>query len=484
MSVKASSAKTALNAKNLAGLGAERLAELLIELGASDASVKRRLRMELAAASGSANMAREVTKRLSAIAKARSFVEWPKIKELRADLELQRGVIAEQVAKIDAAEALELMWRFLALANSVLNRCDDSNGLMGDIFRGAVEDLARLAHAVKPAPDMLADKVYAALLENGFGQYDRLIETLAASLGQQGLESLKDKFVRLSKEPVKKPAAAERKAVGWGSHSGPIYEDEIDERQRQSAIREALKSIADAQGDVDSFIAQYDAKSKTMPAIATEIAQRLLTAGRLDEAWSAIDAVEASGPRWLPYEWETTRLAILDALGRSGEAQAFRWTCFERSLNADHLRAYLKRLPDFEDIEAEERALDFAMGAKDHLHALHFLTGWPAFDRAAMLVERHAGTWDGNLYEILTAAAAALEAKRPLAATILRRAMIDYTLDHAKSTRYRHAARHLAECDSLAAAIGDFGALAPHRDYVAALQAKHGRKAGFWEHVV
>jgi hypothetical protein len=57
-SVKASSAETALNAKNLAGLGAERLAELLMELGAGDASIKRRLHMELAAASGSANVAR------------------------------------------------------------------------------------------------------------------------------------------------------------------------------------------------------------------------------------------------------------------------------------------------------------------------------------------------------------------------------------------------------------------------------------------
>ena len=124
------------------------------------------------------------------------------------------------------------------------------------------------------------------------------------------------------------------------------------------------------------------------------------------------------------------------------------------------------------------------MDAKDHLHALHFLIGWPALDRAAMLVERHAGAWDGNLYEILTPAAAALEAKRPLAATLLRRAMIDFTLDHAKSTRYRHAARHLAECDSLASAIGDFGVLAPHEAYVAALRSKHGRKSGFWEHVV
>ena len=48
---------------------------------------------------------------------------------------------------------------------------------------------------------------------------------------------------------------------------------------------------------MDSFIAQYDAKSKTMPAIATEIAQRLLTAGRLDEAWSAINAVDESRAR-------------------------------------------------------------------------------------------------------------------------------------------------------------------------------------------
>jgi hypothetical protein len=480
---KASSAKTGLNAKNLANLGAERLAELLMDLGARDASVKRRLRLELAAATGSADVIRELTKRLTTIANAHSFVEWPKIKELAAHLGLQRSAIAEQVAKIDAAEALELMWRFLALANPVLDRCDDSSGVVSDIFLGAIEDLARLAREVKPAPDALADRVYAALLENRFGQYDRLIETLADTLGREGLERLKGKFTQLSKEPAEKPAAAERKAIGWGSHSCPIYEDELQERQRQSTIRLALQDIADAQGDVDSFIAQHDDKSKTVPAIAAGIAQRLLAAERVEEAWSAINAIGENRPDWLPCEWETTRLAILEALGRSEEAQAFRWTCFERSLSADHLRAYLKRLPDFDDIEAEQRALGFVMGVEDHLQALHFLIAWPALDKAAKLVEEHTGAWDGNRYESLTPAADALEAKRPLAATILRRAMIDYALDNAKSTRYRHAARHLAECESLAVAIPDFGALAPHKAYVAALKSKHGRKTGFWEHV-
>ena len=71
---------------------------------------------------------------------------------------------------------------------------------------------------------------------------------------------------------------------------------------------------------------QTDRRPKTVPAIAAEIAHRLLAAGRA----SAINTIAQNRPGWPPYEWETTRLAILEGLGRSEEAQAFRWACFER----------------------------------------------------------------------------------------------------------------------------------------------------------
>ena len=103
--------KTAFNAKNLEALGAKRLAELLVELSKGDAATKRRLRMELAAKINPADVGREVHKRLTALAKARSFFDWRKTKVLAEDLEMQRRAIAEQVAKADASEALELMWR-------------------------------------------------------------------------------------------------------------------------------------------------------------------------------------------------------------------------------------------------------------------------------------------------------------------------------------------------------------------------------------
>jgi hypothetical protein len=85
--------KTTLNAKNLEALGAERLAELLIEISTGSAANKRRLRLELAGNNGSAEVAREVRKRLVSIARARTFINWRKVKALKKDLETQRMTI-------------------------------------------------------------------------------------------------------------------------------------------------------------------------------------------------------------------------------------------------------------------------------------------------------------------------------------------------------------------------------------------------------
>jgi hypothetical protein len=450
-----------------------------MEIAENDAATNRRLRLELAAKEAPETLAAEVRKRLVQIARARSFVDWRKIRDLAVDLEAQRRTIVDQVAKIDAAEALELMWRFMDMAEAVYARCDDSNGIIGDVFRGACRDLGSLAQAAKPEPVLLADRVLSALSENGYGQYDHLIETLSPALGVRGLDHLKARFIALSKTPVEKPPSEKRKVVGWGL-GGPLYEDEIKARSRDSTIRLALREIADAQGDVDAFIAQYDEKTRKVPKIAAEIARRLLAAGRAQEALRMIDAAAHRQSGWTDFEWEDVRIEVLEALGRSDEAQSARWSCFERALSSEHLRAYLKRLPDFEDVEAEERALNHAERYESLLQALAFLVSWPAVERAARLVVTRARELDGDYYEILSPAADALAAKHPLAATLVLRAMIDFTLTKARSSRYRHAARHFMECATLAPAIGDFGAFESHGAYTARLKLKHGRKSGFW----
>ena len=149
--------KTTLNAKNLEALGAERLAQLLIEVSAGNAAAKRKLRLALAGAQSPREAAREITKRLTSIAKARTFVNWQNRKPLVKDLQTQRSAIMEQIASQDPSEALALLWRFMGLATPVFERCDDSSGTVIDIFHQACADLGEVAKAAN------------ALLKDGLG---------------------------------------------------------------------------------------------------------------------------------------------------------------------------------------------------------------------------------------------------------------------------------------------------------------------------
>ena len=474
------------NVENLAALGATRLAELLIDISVGNAAIKRRLRMELAAALSTGELAKEVRRRLATIRRSRSFVDWQNIGTLAGDLDIQRRAIVETIAKSDAMEAAELLWSFMALAPSIYERCDDSSGDVGRVFHDACHDLGDVAQKARVDTKALADQAFTALCADDYGQFDNLVAVLVPALEQEGLEHLKQHMIDLSNQPVEKPADKDRVEIAWSSSSGPIYEDVLAESSRVRIVQKTLKEIADAQGDVDAFIAQHDEQTRKAPRVAAEIAQRLLAAGRTEDAWETIRATEhGSLGHWERpgFEWENARIDVLGALGREDDAQAARWLGFERALSATHLRAYLKRLPDFDDVVAEEKALNHVQQAANVHEALSFLVSWPDLQRAADLVIRRHDEIDGNHYELLTSAANTLAGKYPLAATLMLRAMIDFTLTDARSTRYKHAANHLRECSGLSSLIDDFGSIEPHDAYEARLRGQHGKKSSFWKRV-
>lgn len=472
--------KKTLTAENLEALGAPRLAALLLETTSHDAAARRRLRLELAAHESPERVAAEVRKRLSQIERSRSFAaDWRQVRALATDLETQRRAIVERVATIDAGDALELMWRFLELASSVYQRSDDSNGEIGSVFETACSDVGPLAEKAKTDPLALADRTFEALEDDSYGEYDGLLGALAPVLGRAGLDRLKARFVELSRTPVIKPPADQRRIIGVGP-GGPMYADEIEASRRSSTGRAVLQQIADLQGDVDGFIAQHGEAARKVPGIAAEIAQRLLAAGRAVEALGMLEAAERPRKNWPEFEWQDARIAVLDALDRGDEAQAERWTCFESHLSARHLRAWLDRLPDFEDDAGERRALEHAERRKNLLQGLAFLVDWKALDRAACLVTARAQELDGNRYEILAPAAEALAEAHPLAATLLLRAMVEFALTKAGAGRYAHASRHYGQCGSLAASIPDFAPFETHESWAASVKARHGRKWGFW----
>src|SRR4051794_4924385 len=142
----------AVNLANLEALGAKRLAEILLELGSGDAGIKRRLRLELSAEAGAEAVAAGIGKRITPLRQARSFVDWKKRRAFVKDLDLQRQLIVDKVARDRPDLALELLWRFMGLAEPVLNRGDDSRGGGGGGVRQACHDPRAGAPPASPHP--------------------------------------------------------------------------------------------------------------------------------------------------------------------------------------------------------------------------------------------------------------------------------------------------------------------------------------------
>ena len=451
--------KTTLSEANLVDLGPERLAAILLDLS-SDSHVKRVLRLELFAESNTDGLALEIGKRLAAIGKSSSRINWRKRAAFARDLDLHRKMI-ERLAQDDATVALDLMLDLLDLATPTLDRLSQAEGPIGDVFVAARDGVGAIASQALPDPIALAGRIVRLLRRDDYAQFGPLVNALTPALGETGQAHLRETLETLS------AARSVRDA-------------------RTAIYKDALRRLADASGDVDAFEATFAPELRRTPLVSAEIARRLLEAGRAEDALATLQAgtpSEKSGRHQSSLEeraaWQAAMLDALEATGHHEEAQQRRWAEFERTLSIPLLRTYLKGLPDFDDVEAEDQAKAVARRFPQFDRALAFLVSWPDLPAAARLVRDRAGEINGADDTLMAEAARRLEGGHPLAATLLLRASIQYVLTYGVATRYAEAARQLLEAESLSVMIGDFGEYPDHAAFVADLRAMHGRKQGF-----
>ena len=429
--IKKSRSRKALNADNLEALGAAQLAAILLDIADGQAATKRRLRMELAAQIGPDDLVLELEKHLDALSGARGRVHWRKLKGLRQDLELLRGMIAGRLAKADSAAAVYLLLRFLGLELGVIARVRDSKGEVQQIFEEALGDLARVATTATMAAPGLVDTIISALGNARLSIMGEILHALIPALDPEAIAQLR---ARIETEM----APRRRIHAGW---------------------RDALQALLDAQGDAQAYAATYSASESVLPPIGARIAQRFLKAGQIKEAEQALrksdPRTDAAGRGKAPIvepglvSWESAQIDLLDAKGDKEAAQAARWAAFERDLSPEHLRAYLGRLSDFDDVVATDRAIDHAKGFRPFTTALGFLVSWPALNEAANLISTRAGEIDGLAIDTLEPAARMLEARHPLAATLLLRAMVRDVARFSQAELYPRAQAWALEAASL-----------------------------------
>ncbi|WP_120496153.1 DUF6880 family protein [Kiloniella sp. EL199] len=472
-----------LTKTNLVNLGSNRLAELLLEISSKNAEVKKRVKLELSYAVSLEDLGREVKKRLDSIKRSTTFIPWNKQQSMINDLDTHYHIIINKIAPTNPTLAFELLWQFTELAESVYERLDDNDGVIGEIFHDAISYFEELGPKANIAPDVLAQKTFTALLENSYGQYDYLITHLSSALGKSGLEKLQSMAEEYkAKLAIKNTShhdntSNKQKAL---SHY-PIASISYEKRTPQ-VVTIILREIADQLGNADLYIAQYEPGDLENPFHAANVASRLLLENRASEALDILVAAKKSDDKYNRYSsWNSAYVNTLEKLQKFEELRSFRWQLFKETLDIPCLKDLLKSLPDFEDIEAEDYAKDWAMHYPEFNQALHFLLNWPDFERTAKLIKTRTSEMNGNMYELLTPTADMLQDKHPLASVLARRAMINHTLERAKSTRYGHAIRHMLECKSADRYIDDYQDIPTHNEYEQQLRTKNPKKTSFWD---
>jgi hypothetical protein len=346
-----------VTAANLVGLGAERLAQILVEVAQTRTDLKRRLRMELAAGLGASHLVPEIDRRLGAVETSRGQVTWRQKPAFLRDLDALRGLIAERLGAEAPDAAVERLWRFLATYAQTGRRLRERDEAFETVYQAAAADLgARLAahdpHLAANALVEAAAQAPQAWAVWAPGALSPLApETAAIALSRARARALS--------------------APGW-----MVF----------------IRHLADAAGDVTAYADTFAPGARATPPVAVALARRWLAAGHLVQAGAAL-RLAAPKPKGIlgrlaapDFDWESAWIDYLDASGDHDGAQAIRWASFQRTLEVSRAKAYVAGFSDFDDVEAEGRVLTLAAAHADVEKGLAVLMAWPALPEASAMI--------------------------------------------------------------------------------------------------
>lgn len=435
----------------LVDLGTEALADALLKLAERYAAVDDLVERMIATPKESIQRFKA---KLSGLKRSRRFIDWRGSSSFARELQdllqdLQAGVD-------DSRLGAELVAAFYETDQKTFDRCDDSNGFVGDVYRYQAKELF-LGYACRCADkDWLVGLLLNLMQKDDYGVRDALIHCAAEFLPERHIRALIADF----------------------QQSADKETDEYHKRHWLGLVESLARQIKDAPLFENARLASWDEVS---------------TAACLDIGWVYLEcADEKTALDWLKRipptetfkadERDQLLLDIYARLGDGSQQAAIAWRIFRRFRSARSLEALLTVIgPDQrEAVVAGETNAILGEPAWSSTDAA-FLVDTGCLDKAEGYLLDRAAQLNGDYYRQLLPLAEVMEKEgRSLAATVLYRALLDSILQRAQTKTYPIGVRYLKKLDRLAMSVADWRAIQDHGAYREHLEQQHGRKRSFW----
>ena len=391
--------------------------------------------------------------KLSALKRARQFVRWGESSGFAR--ELQHLLNDLRSTTDDPRSGAELVAAFYETDDAVFNRCDDSSGHVGDVFRHDAKELFIHYASHCTDKDWLADLVLQLNRDDGYGVRDALIHCAKTYLPEPTMRAM---------------------VARMGEMAGK-EDNEYRKRRWLLGIESLARQLKDAPLFAKTRIAAWGSLST---AACTDIARVFLESGDPATALEWLERVPEQ-ETYQAHERDELLLEIHGALGNNEQRISVAWRIFRRHRSAASLdRLVTTTGSDRTTVIASEVMEIDKMPSLSYADAA-FLVEVGRIDDAERYLLDHAKELNGNFYGSLLPLAQQMEAKgRILTASVIYRALLDSILFRARPATYAHGASYLKILDRLAVSVSDWRDFENHTCYTKQLHQQHGRKTAFW----
>ena len=437
--------------QRLMDLGSETLAQALIDL-AEHSDTAQAIIHRLTATPDEA--AARFKKKLASLKRSRRFIDWREADHFALKLESLLDDLQASVS--EPLTSLELIAAFHEIDASVFNRCDDSNGGLGDVFAYASDLFVQNA---KVCDDK--KKITSLLLKlckvDDYG--------VRAALFDSALEcGLSESMIRLMIAELQKRAD---KAT-----------EDYEKRRHFMLIESLASQIKDAKLFEATRIASW---GKLSTAAYIDIARVYFEQGDIETAVERLKQV----PENESFQADKQDELWLEIFQQQGDTQRLTQLLhkrFQRHRSAQSLQALLGVIGEDkrDEVLSEEITLIFKQPSLNTTDA-NFLISIGNIDDAESYLLEHADKINGDFYDSTLSLAEAMETKqRMLVASLIYRCLLESILTRAYSKAYSHGVRYLKKLDNLACSIDDWKDFPSHDAFKESIRQTHGRKRSFW----
>jgi hypothetical protein len=392
---------------------------------------------------------------LAGLKRRRRFISWRESADFANELEMLLGDLRSAVE--DPQTGVELIAAFYRADAAIFEKCDDSSGIIGNVFCLEAKNLF-ISYASKcQEKEWVSALVFDLVSEDNYGVRDILVDHANEYLPEDAIRDLIDKF---------QEAAAKK-------------QDDFKKRHWFNQVESLARQIKDAPLFEKTRLVSWG----ELNAVALmDIARVYLESEDEKTALSRLQGVPAEEIGFRVDEYDKLLFDIYSKTGDTEELVEVAWRIFRRHRSANTFSKLLSVIgEDKRDTIIEDEAKRILADKSLSLSDAAFLIGADRLDMAEIYLLDRSVQLNGDFYGDLLSLAKAMEPDgRWLCASIVYRALLGSILDRAYSKAYGHGVRYLKKLDRISESVLDWSDFDDHEAYLKKLRQQHGRKRSFW----